>query len=643
MLTHLGTMSVPMPPLNAALVDQAKHLPAPPKKVPTGSEATSDQWTTYKETIRHLYLDRSLTLPETRAVLWQHGLCATERQYKARFHKWGFPDKKIEHDVYKAMETLSDFCDGKGLEVQFDVPKGVHTRTITRSQIKKEVLRQNVRRTLARPSSLAHDQFNEALNLLDEKGCKIVRDSGVLLRRDSDVFSHPRLSAGNSWSQLSSPSSMDSGAICATSSKPAWLRDDLSRPEALPLRNGGVSPGGRDLEDYFFVTLPSSDGMTEFDYNDMADSVDAMHLYVESREWVKLPDFQPLHFQGPLRPNRYPQKATACQWASSTFLQCFGVDTHTDVSIHFDHTRAMGVLQQMLYESQQNRCILPCLNWMSCVLSFNRKWNELEAFLEASLQVVKDTLGSELPFAVPFHFALACCRDDAASIDTWASYLRESHFQVIAEFGIRHPNEVVHLFYRAYYAWYQGNHQHAIELLDWCLPRAQSVMGCDNLITIQCIVMLSRAYASTLQHQKAILGLEDALRLLRKPKKPLETYRFEILKLIAESCIAIGKLSRAQTLLEEVVVGLVERFGLLTYAWTHHSMDEAHDKSIWGAIWLLRDVMERQGQTHEALQMFEGFREQFYRELRLAEDSPTSSVISRTPQRTLPIRPLQPS
>ena len=646
-------MSLSVPSLNAAIVDQAKDLPPAPKKVPEGSEPTSDQWTSYKPIIRHLYLERSLTLPQTRAVLWHHGLCATERQYKARFHKWEFPDKKVEHDVYQAMECVSDWCDGNDVEVQFIVPKGVHTKSINRSQIKKEVLRQNSqikkealrqnsRRMVDCPGTSSRISLNEALDVLDEKQCQIWSDTGILLRRDSDVFSMTRLSEGASWSHSSSASSMDSAVLCATSSTPIRNEDGLPRLGPILLRNGGMTPGTRDLEDYFFVASPTSDQMTEFDYSDMTDSVEAMHLYVDSHEWVKLPDTRPAQFQGPLRPNKYPQKATACQWASSTFLQCFGVDTHKEVSIQFDHTRAMLVLQRMLYEPQQNRCILPCLNWMSCVLSFNRKWNELEGFLEASIQVVKDTLGSELLFAIPFHFALACCRDDAAGIEAWGSYLPASHQQVIAEFGTHHPNEVVHLYYRAWYAWYQGNHQHAIELLDWCIPRAQSVMGNDNLITIQCIVMLNRGYASTLQHHKAITGLEDALRRIGKPKKPLEAFRFEILTLVARSCIAIDRLERAQALLEEVVAGLVERFGLLTYADTCQMRGEAQDRVVWTAIWLLRDVMERQGQRDEASQMFEGFREQFYRELHLAEDSPTN-VSHRTLQRSLPVRPLHSS
>ena len=410
--------------------------------------------------------------------------------------------------------------------------------------------------------------------------------------------------------------------------------------ETMLLQDGSVPQSGQDDEDYCFIASPSSDGMTEFDYIDMADSVDAMHLYVDSQEWVKLPDPQPAQFLGPLRPNRYPQKAIACQWASSTFLECFGVDAHKTGSLHFDHSRAMDILQLMLYEPKQNRCILPCLNWMSCVLSFNRKWTALEGFLESSVQVVKDTLGSELLFTTPFCFALACCRDDAASIDWWGARLPDSHKQVVSVFGQHHPNEVVHLYYWAWYALYQENYQHAIELLDWCLPRAQSVMGSGNLITVQCMVMLSRAYASTVQHQKAITILEDAVRLLKKPKKPLEAYRFETLRLIAESCIPIGHLERARVLLVEVVPGLVERFGLLTYADTRQSRNKGQDQVVWRVIWLLRDVMERQGQTHEALQMFERFRQQFYQELHLAEDSPATSVCHRTLQKSLPIRPL---
>ena len=162
-------MSLPIHALDDAIVEQAKHLPPAPKKVPVGLEPTPEQWTKYQAIIRHLYLDRSLTLPETRAVLWQHGLCATERQYKARFHKWEFPDKKVEHDVYKAMECISDFCDTSGFEVRFIVPTGVQHKSITRSQIKKEVLRQNMKRTVGHPMSPTRLTTNEALDLLEKQ------------------------------------------------------------------------------------------------------------------------------------------------------------------------------------------------------------------------------------------------------------------------------------------------------------------------------------------------------------------------------------------------------------------------------------------------------------------------------------------
>ena len=631
-------MSLPISALDADIVEQAKNLPAAPKKVPEGLEPTPEQWTRYQDIIKHLYLDRSLTLPETRAVLWHHGLCATERQYKARFHKWEFPDKKVDHDVYKAMECISDFCDTNMFEVRFIVPTGVQQRSITRPQIKKEVLRQNMKWPVGHPMRQRRLRTNEAFDILESKNCSILGDIGVL-RRDNDLFRVPRPSEGASRSYTSLASTVNATSPKPTSSTAIPQVDPFLRTPTLLLQRGGVSPSAQDHEDYCFIASPSSDGMTEFDYMDMADSVDAMHLYVDTQEWIKVPEPRPLHFQGPLRSNKYPQKANACQWASSTFLECFGVDAHNSGSLHFDHSRAMNVLQRMLYEPTQNRCILPCLNWMSCVLSFNRKWTALEGFLESSVHVVEDTLGSELLFTTPFRFSLACCRDDANGIDWWGTRLPDSHKQVVSVFGEHHPNEVVHLYYWAWYALYQKNYQHAIELLHWCLPRALSVMGNDNLITIQCMVMLTRAYASTMQHQQAITILENTLRLL-KPKRPLEAYRFEMLRLIAESCVQTGQLQRARALLEEVVAGLVERFGLLIYEDSRQSENEGQDQVVWRVIWLLRDVMERQGQTYEALRMFEGFTQQFYEELQLAEDSPATTLCYRTLQRSLPIRPL---
>ncbi|KAI1618637.1 hypothetical protein EDD36DRAFT_37421 [Exophiala viscosa] len=285
-------------------------------------------------------------------------------------------------------------------------------------------------------------------------------------------------------------------------------------------------------------------------------------------------------------------KMNACRWAAPYYSQCFknNSDKTTGDRSKF---QAMQMLKQCLKED--NPWVYPCLIWMVLVLGSHCRMQELASFVHASCEIIDQdpNMHESFTFAAPFHYTLAFTTGNDSDMNYWGNCLPRAYEQIQHIWGERHPNFLV---IAHFYAWHQlrrGNYDCGIPLLRRCLPICEQVMGRHSLVTINGLVMISRALEETQNFRWAIEYLQTALDRLNGQRPDLEKFRLTLLQRLAEIKLRhTDDLQTAEAQLFKVLYGRGFLGGL-------------DERSTWSTVHSLCEVFNKTGRARQAIELLD--------------------------------------
>lgn len=222
----------------------------------------------------------------------------------------------------------------------------------------------------------------------------------------------------------------------------------------------------------------------------------------------------------------------ACRWAAPYYWQCSGVSADP-TTLELNKRQSMHILRQSLRED--NNQLYPCLAWVLSVLGSQNRMAELKDFISTSCTIIDNDpeMQKSYTFAVPFHYAFAFATYDYTQMDHWGKELPRAYTEVRNRWGERHPNSLVVAHFYAWHALHSRQFDEAITLLRRCLPICEKVMGSHNLVTINCLTIMSRALEKTQNIRWAIAYLQSALNRFVGERPDLEKLRLILVQRLA--------------------------------------------------------------------------------------------------------------
>ncbi|KAK4937976.1 hypothetical protein LTR10_021465 [Elasticomyces elasticus] len=293
-----------------------------------------------------------------------------------------------------------------------------------------------------------------------------------------------------------------------------------------------------------------------------------------------------------VKPTTSNHKMNACRWAAPYYSQCFK-NNFDKTTVDRSKVQAMQMLKQCLKED--NPWVYPCLIWMVLVLGSHCRMQELASFVHASCEIIDEdpNMHDSFTFAAPFHYTLAFTTGNDGDMNHWGDCLPRAYEQIQHIWGERHPNFLV---IAHFYAWHQlrrGNYDCGIPLLRRCLPICEQVMGRHSLVTINGLVMISRALEETQNFRWAIDYLQTALDRLNGQRPDLEKFRLTLLQRLAELKLRhTDDLQTAEAQLFNVLYGRGFLGGL-------------DERSTWSTVHSLCEVFNKTGRARQAIELLD--------------------------------------
>jgi len=627
-----------------------------------GHLPSKQAWEEKKELILDLYLEQNRTCEQICAILKPEPAFRfiTPRQLKSRFKEWDLMRKKISKELYVAMQVVYHHRTTQNLDTIFDAPIRKTRKLCKPQNIQKEIKRPNLRRKISWPSV--------------ERAQEILRDADVRcltppVCQGSDGYFHscpqaepgsPSIMSASGGTFLIPPhdDEADGESLeeeddddedekekyhhhyhhpARSLSGPLELGDSPRAPVVAhnPSSHTGALPGlqelGLDIKPVSGGPYTSStERLTHnihlrwqfgsnyhenFDFAETIQALGRMSLsatpdgYHASASSVLGQNESGMPFLAPNAP-----KLTASQWAAPYFCQCFS-DAETNGNPVLSKHTAMEAFRLMLRQDVNNQFIFPCLSWMVTVLGCNDKGRELQDFLSESCAVIDEVMGPNLTYGSPFHYALAICTENAADVEKYGSKFEQSHHQIKLLWGDNHPNVLVNAYYWAWHSLKKGHHSDVIKVLEMCRPASERIMGRHDLLTINCLVVLSRACEEMGNYPEAIVHLEDALQRLGNPPRILQAYRLVLIRRLGKLYGEVGNTDMAEMLLREALDGRLK-------------YSRIHNAHTWGAFENLRDLLVHSGRAEEAKRIEDEMLRRWYNSqgARTTTDIPVTTI-----------------
>ncbi|EXJ90555.1 hypothetical protein A1O1_03658 [Capronia coronata CBS 617.96] len=458
---------------------------------PRAHHPSKEAWEEKKAVIREMYLRKNCTCAQVQEYLEQHHFHVNTRQIKNKLSEWEFERKKTRAEQYLAMLYVADSFAAEGYDVIFNVPKRDGREDYTTRKIRKECDRIRKKRdgdgTLSDPRTL-----EEAENILSEADIRWRRTSGPDIAR--------RFRQPISVSQESSPQTTNLDVTGTTASNYTCSQAHSNSDTAAT-----------DLA----TCLP----------------VDSADHQARLASCGLGPRQRSSHRQHKLNANR---------WIEPYYKRCFEGPV-SKAAFERHRRRAMQVLESIL--KQDNQYIFPALAEIVMIFGSNQRTSELTEFLSDSCTVIDSCPGlrGSFTYDAPFRYALAFSENNLDRMREYGAHLTRSMVEVRQIWGEDHPNFLVNANFCAWHAMHNRDYHIAIPLLRRCLPICERVMGPSSLVTINCLVITSRAHAEIRNHVWARNCLEIAMTRLDDQRQDLKQFRLVMLHRLGELNLETGE------------------------------------------------------------------------------------------------------
>jgi len=586
-----------------------------------GEHPPNDQWDALKPTIRDLYLTQNWSLKRiSEHFIATYNFNATDRQYKTRLLKWHFDIKKIRRPVYEAMNVvMQHHLSTHGLETVFEVP--IRDRTVTKSM---DAIRKEIRRLTSAPEM----SLSDAESLLHAREVRYTtnaastdlqiaspvpregRDSTELCggSDSSDEYMTPPGEeddgmAEQPYSSNSSPSylSQQQHGIAFSDSRrqldngnllPAVRRLGLTSPESYvtrPLRDI-PSPRPAINEDYPHH-VARENNLEDFDMTSAFAQL-TIDPACDDHTKQQISSYFGRDYASHISVQIDHQKSVASKWAAPYFLRCFPLSECQENNSMLCKQTALEIFRSLINQ-HDNKYIFPCLNWMITALGASEDCKQLIDFLTESCAVIDQEKGQfDLHYGTPFHYALAVVTGNATDKARIGANFEQSTRQIELLWGLNSPNALVTLYHWCWHLMEGKEYAKVSKNLNVCLEASERIMGHYDIVTINCLAMVSRAFAEFGDNMQAMTYLADALQRMRRPPRPFMEYRFKLLARLAALQMVTGHHDVAEQTLREVVEGRVDYTGL-------------NDGHTWSAIQDLCKYMTDQGRAEESQRVWD--------------------------------------
>ena len=281
----------------------------------------------------------------------------------------------------------------------------------------------------------------------------------------------------------------------------------------------------------------------------------------------------------------------AGQWAYCAVLYCITSDAYPELSFqHLNH--ATDMLSCMLRRVSACELILAGLLWISHNLSAISK-EKYGQFLDRSIAVIDQDHPDNLVYGLPYKYARATLRQDEAEIQSLGKMLPQGRDQCRQIFGPESSSFLVFDYYLVSHLLEMRNYKAALaHLLDnegGLLRKAETLAGHNDLLTLSCLTLMSRAYAGDDQLQQALLCLEDAVARSRVVFAEYNAYRLYLLDRYAALLRHTNRAQETEQILREILDKRVEVLGI-------------YNAFVWGSLDDLEVFLERHGRPQDARQ-----------------------------------------
>jgi hypothetical protein len=565
------------------------------------------------------------TLEDTQRILQQEtGFFATLRMYKDRIRNMAVHPKKICMQKYQAMSVVAEDYQRRGLNIHFIGPSGFQVFKRTPAQITKQ---------LRRPHSLQPITLEEADDILHQSNIRVVVEQNAMPHgpsapalnhtptgHEQETF-HEHSATGHPAYTMTAPRLADYGTptsmlpptLTAGPTLPPPLTSDqrvafrqvtwnypqdpqaqMVQPVAPRLHDHGSSHNGTNGESLSLAGIkllpellsrPKPENTQDDSYDFSAD-FDALSLTSTDPTKAAAPVSAVASRMLP-PPSSIQRRRMVIECAAPFFLECFQRDD-THVPVDFSKAVAMERFKYILTETPENQFVLPLLNWMSTVLSSNSKTAQLKEFVSECCQVLDTCQDYGFPIATPFRYMQAFYDDDDDAMQYHGGYLEKGTERLVHLYGPNHPNVLVNKYHDAWHTLKQpSGWERAREILQICSEQSEKSMGRNNLMTLNCMVVLGRGQAENGNHAEAKRIYNELLSRFPQPPQPVQAYRLIIVQRLAEAEEHLGELTSAEQHFRQVYEG---RLQLLS----------AFDPETKAAMIALANILRRLGKIAEA-------------------------------------------
>ncbi|EXJ81011.1 hypothetical protein A1O3_07299 [Capronia epimyces CBS 606.96] len=484
-----------------------------------------------------MYLCENRTCAQVQEYLEENDFHVNTRQIKNRLNEWKFECKKTRADQYLAMLYVADFHAAEGYDVIFSVPKREERENYSTRKVRKECDR--IRKKRDPDRSLSEP------NTLDEAE-KILIDADI------------------KWKQTADPSSSQRSRQPFPASPGSSLRDS-----AMGTRRASST-------------------------DDMCSSSDSKRVSTDTDSETALPPNSTSVQPKRSSPRGFPRqrfslrqhKLNAGKWVEPYYTQCFETPVSNEV-FERHRRRAMQVLESIL--RQDNQYIFPTLAEMVMIFGSNHRATELAEFLADSCTVIDACPGlrGSFTYDAPFRYALAFTTNNPHMMREYGLQLKRSMAEIRQIWGEEHPNYLVNANFCAWHFIHNRDYHLAVPLLRHCLPICERVMGLTSLVTINCLVITSRAHAEIRNDVWAKNSLELAMSRIDEQRHDLEQFRLVLLHRLAELNLKTGDFQTTEMQFWRVLQDRAEVCGL-------------DAEATWSAAQSLRDLFLKTGREDHA-------------------------------------------
>jgi tetratricopeptide (TPR) repeat protein len=544
---------------------------------------TKQEWDKHWPIITELYFREGESLERVIKIMGdQYNFHANSRQYKGKFSKADQQSKRIRAEQYLAMVViLEDFKKGghHHHDLYFKAARGGRPVTVTSQQIYKEIGRSRKQRQGRNATSPYSYQY----------------PMSVAQARDELEIHHVE----GPFSR-SSPASKPLPSHYLDPHRPtihsSIMSTSVGSPEAMTDASTVASPGSCVTPGHSPMPvmepvskLPISLSGMSYKFNALNSSATTNGVSVRNR----LPDGSRGRGLLPPPTQRMDEgHERAYKWAQPFIDAAFKPDMPF---IGARKKEALDNLSTILRVHPLNEWIFPYMNRVFTIFSSNNKWPQLREFTMSSRDVIESVPEAQ-PLACPFNYMLAYYDEDEERIRKYEKMFEATQNLLMDRCTEDHPNILINCYYQAWILLANHRRQAAIDLLEKTLQKVSSNhnIGDTNLVTINCMVMLSRAYAENQEHEKAIFFLEGPINNLDDMPSDdmhyLQPFKASLLVRLAESRSQIGDLSHAEVHFRHACALRTEFLG-------------RQDASTWAAIWALAETLRKLDRATEAAEL----------------------------------------